>query len=170
MLRRRSRLATLCAVVAATLVPAAVAHAADPGPYVALGDSFTAAPFVPDQVGRPIGCARSDHNYPSLVTAATGVTRFLDASCSSATTRHMTSPQAVPFGINPPQFDALDAGARLVTVGIGGNDVGLVGAAVTCAQLGVPAPGSTACRSHFAKPGGGDVLADQDAATAPKIA
>ena len=161
----------LLAVLAlAALVPAVAARAAagaDPGPYVSLGDSFTAAPFVPNQVGRPAGCGRSDHNYPSLVTAATGARHVRDVSCSSATTRHMTSPQAVAFGTNPPQFDALDTGTRLVTIGIGGNDVGLVGAATTCLRLGLLAPTGSACRSHFAKPGGGDLLADKIAATAP---
>jgi lysophospholipase L1-like esterase len=159
----------MCAVAAALALPAA-ARAADPGPYVALGDSFTSAPFVPLQVGRPLGCARSDHNYPSIVAAATGATPFVDHSCGSATTAHMTAPQGVPLGTNPPQFDGLRADAGLVTVGIGGNDVGLVGAAVRCVELGALAPTGSACRTNYAEPGGGDMLADQIAATAPKIA
>jgi lysophospholipase L1-like esterase len=167
--RRRPQLAALCALVA-MLAPAAAAQAADPGPYVALGDSFTAAPFVLTPVGQPVGCGRSDHNYPSIVTAATGVTRFRDVSCGAATTKHMTAPQPVTLGTNNPQFDALDAGARLVTIGIGGNDVQLVTAALKCLQLGLLAPTGTACRSHFATPAGGDALVDQIAATAPKIA
>ena len=57
-----------------------------------------------------------------------------------------------------------------MTVGIGGNDVGLVGAAIDCLELGLLAPTGTACRSNFAKPGGGDRLVDQIAASAPKIA
>jgi len=169
MAHRRSLLTALL-VLTAALAPAAVARAADPGPYVSLGDSYTAAPLVLNQVGRPFGCARSDHNYPSVVTAATGVTRFRDVSCSSAETKHMTGPQSVTLGTNAPQFDALNAGVKLVTVGIGGNDVGLVGAAVTCIQLGLLAPTGTACRSNFAKPGGGDLLAEQITATAPRIA
>ncbi len=157
-----------CAAVAALALPAAAA--AGPGPYVALGDSFTAGPLVPNQVGRPAGCARSDHNYPSIVRAATTPTYFDDRSCSSATTEHMTGPQSVTLGVNPPQLDGLFPGAGLVTIGIGGNDVGLVGAAVTCIQSGALAPTGTACRTHFAKPGGGDKLTDQIAATGPKIA
>jgi lysophospholipase L1-like esterase len=157
-----------CAVAAACALPAAAR--ADPGRYVALGDSFTAGTLIPNQVGEPAGCARSDHNYPSIVAAATGATQFFDRSCSAATTVHMTSPQAVALGSNPPQFDGLTPSARLVTVGIGGNDVGLVGAALTCVGLGALTPTGTACRSHFAKPGGGDALVDQIAATAPKIA
>lgn len=148
---------------------AAAAAAADPGPYVALGDSYTAAPLVPNQVGTPIGCARSDHNYPSLVARALGVAAFVDVSCSGAVTADMTAPQSVPLGSNAPQFGGLRADARLVTVGIGGNDVGLVEAAVTCAQLGLTAPYGTACRSHF-NAGGSDRLVARIAATAPKIA
>jgi lysophospholipase L1-like esterase len=162
----------LLAVVAtlALCSPASPAVAADPGPYVALGDSYTAAPLVPNQVGMPLGCARSDHNYPSLVARALAVSAFTDVSCSSATTAHMTAPQSVLLGTNAPQFDALRAATRLVTVGIGGNDVGLVGAAVTCAQLGLTAPTGTACRSHFTDADGTDRLSAQIAATAPKIA
>lgn len=168
MARRRPLIALLLAL-AAVLAPAA-ARGAERGPYAALGDSYTAAPFVPNQVGRPLGCARSDHNYPSLVTAATGVRQFRDVSCSSATTAHMTAPQPVALGTNAPQFDALDAVVKLVTVGIGGNDVGLVGAAITCLRLGAAAPTGTACRSNFATAGGGDLLVEEIAATAPKIA
>ncbi len=163
---------SIVALVVALALPAAVAapaSAADPGPYVALGDSYTAAPLVPNQVGMPLGCARSDHNYPSLLARAIGVASLHDVSCSAAVTGDMTSPQSVPLGSNAPQFDALTPQTRLVTVGIGGNDVGLVGAAVTCAQLGATAPTGTACRSHFTS-GGSDRLVARIAATGPKIA
>jgi len=151
---RRPLATAVCALVAGLALPAGAQ--ADPGPYVALGDSFTAGPLVPNQVGEPAGCARSDHNYPSIVAAATGVSVFRDRSCSSATTVHMRSPQAVTLGSNPPQFGGLSGDTALVTIGIGGNDVGLVGAAVDCVQLGLLAPVTgTACRSNFAKPGGG---------------
>ena len=161
----------MIAVVAATLAATApAAPAADRDHYVALGDSFTAAPFVPFTYGTPIGCARSDHNYPSVVKAAIGATAFRDESCSSATTEHMTNPQSVFGGNHIPQFDALSPDATLVTVGIGGNDVGLVGAATDCLQLGLLDPTGTACRANFAKPDGGDRLVDRIAAAAPKIA
>jgi lysophospholipase L1-like esterase len=169
MLRRRRLAASLCAaLVAALALPAG--GLADPGPYVALGDSYTAGPLVLNLAGQPVGCARSDHNYPSLVKAATGITQFLDASCSGATTAHMVAPQPVLLGTHAPQFDALRADVQLVTVGIGGNDVGLVGVATTCVQLGLLAPTGSACRTHYAKPGGGDKVVDEITATAPKIA
>ena len=161
------------AVAAALALIATIAgatQAAETGPYVALGDSYTAAPLVLTPVGTPLGCARSDRNYPSLVAAALAPPVFRDVSCSSATTQHMTEPQSVTGATNPPQFGALSADAALVTIGIGGNDVGLVGAAVECIQLGLLAPTGSACRSNFATPGGGDRLVDQIAASAPKIA
>lgn len=166
----RTLVAAVTAMVVAGATAAGAAQAADPGPYVALGDSYTAAPFVPNQYGTPIGCARSDHNYPSIVRAAIGAGVFRDESCSAATTRHMTEPQSVTGGNHRPQFEALSADASLVTIGIGGNDVGLVGAAVDCVSLGLLNPTGTACRSNFAKPDGGDRLVDQIAASAPKIA
>ena len=163
-------LVAVAATLAATATAAGPGQAADRDLYVALGDSFTAAPLVPVQYGTPIGCGRSDHNYPSVVRAAIRATVFRDESCSSATTKHMTERQSVLGGNHAPQFDALSSDATLVTVGIGGNDVGLVGAAVECIQLGLLAPTGTACRSNFAKPGGGDRLVDQIAAAAPRIA
>jgi lysophospholipase L1-like esterase len=162
------RAAALCALLAALALPTG-AHA-DPGPYVALGDSYTAGPLVPNLVGQPIGCGRSDHNYPSIVAAATGVTQFRDESCSAAKTDDMTAPQRVLLGVHLPQFDALHPDAMLVTIGIGGNDIMLVDAVVRCLQLGLLTPTGRSCRRHFAKPGGGDTIVDRIAATAPKIA
>ena len=56
-----------CVLVAASSTPAA-AHGSGGGrEYVALGDSYTSGPLIPRQVDA--GCARSDHNYPSIVAA-----------------------------------------------------------------------------------------------------
>ena len=92
---------------------------ADGGVYVALGDSYTSGPLIPNQHGDPIDCGRSDHNYPSLVSEAFKVATFVDVSCGSAETKHMTEPQTdLPAGgTNPPQFNGLRADATLVTVG-----------------------------------------------------
>jgi lysophospholipase L1-like esterase len=126
---------------------------------------------VPNQHGDPIDCGRSDHNYPSLVAAAFGFGTFVDVSCGSAETKHMTEPQTgLPLGgTNPPQFNGLRADATVVTVGIGGNDAGLVGVAQECAELGLTAPMGTACRDRWA-PGGNDEIVARIEATKPKIA
>jgi lysophospholipase L1-like esterase len=167
----RSRLLVVLTLVIA-LCGAATARA-DGGVYVALGDSYTSGPLIPNQHGQPIDCGRSDHNYPSLVAAALKVSTFVDVSCGSAETRHMTEPQTgLPLGgTNPPQFNALRPDATLVTVGIGGNDAGLVGVAEKCAELGLtnPQPNGHACRDYWA-PGGNDKVAARIEATKPKIA
>jgi hypothetical protein len=126
------------AAAAALLVIMAAKAGAVTGPYVSLGDSYTAAPLVPNPTGNPIGCGRSTNNYPSDVARALTLSPFTDASCSSATTADMTRSQSVPFGgTNPPQFNALAPGDSLVTLGIGGNDAGLISVAEECASLDI---------------------------------
>lgn len=91
--------------------------------YVALGDSYTAAPFVPrtDASENSNGCLRSDSNYPHLVAAELGFS-LGDVSCSGATSASLIGIQQTPTSTLPAQFDALDKDTDLVTVGIGGND------------------------------------------------
>ena len=107
---RRGGLAAAVALLAAVFAvfAATVAHAAT-GPYVSLGDSYTAAPLVPTPTGNPILCGRSTHNYPSDVSRAIAPAGFTDASCSSATTADMTQSQSLEGGLQtaPPQFNAL---------------------------------------------------------------
>src|SRR5689334_17699766 len=86
--------------------------------YVSLGDSYTSGPLIPAQTGRPGGCLRSNHNYPSLVAAGTGAASFTDVSCQGADTTNMTRPESVPLGTNPPQDNALSSSTTLVTLEI----------------------------------------------------
>ncbi|WP_330179714.1 SGNH/GDSL hydrolase family protein [Nocardia sp. NBC_01503] len=113
--------------------------------YVALGDSWTAAVFTtlpPATTDVPADCVQSSSNYPHQVAKALGIKNFRDASCASATTVDMTGAQELPLGgVNPPQFDKLTATTDLVTVGIGGNDIGFPTLAMHCLQL-VPAAAS----------------------------
>ena len=90
--------------------------------YVAMGDSFTAAPFVPlTDIAR--GCLRSSNNYPHLVAAALHIDDLQDRSCSGAQTADLPGSQRTARGLNvPPQFLALDEETDLVTVGIGANN------------------------------------------------
>ncbi len=140
------------------------------GPYVSLGDSYTSAPLVPVPTGNPIGCGRSTHNYPSDVARALSASPFTDVSCGSATTVDMTQSQSVPFGgTNPPQFNGLAANDQLVTVGIGGNDAGLIGVAEECAELDAFSPTGTACKNHYTSSGPDPNVAAINA-TGPKVA
>jgi hypothetical protein len=147
--------------------------------YVALGDSYTAdvltGPLPPTTQFVPLGCAQSKDDYPHQVARLLHVAAFHDASCGSATIDDMTQSQSVPLnGTAPPQFDALNAGVDLVTVGIGGNDVGFVNEAESCLNL-VPVPVAGApeglggsCAAHFTA-GGVDQIDQAIKSTAPKL-
>ena len=110
--------------------------------YVALGDSFTAAPLVPvTDVAN--GCFRSSANYPALVAQALR-TKLDDRSCGGATTDDFTRSQ---YPGVPPQFSALNAETDLVTLSIGGNDQRVFARLVgRCPALRSQDPGGSPCR------------------------
>ncbi|OBF31524.1 hydrolase [Mycobacterium sp. ACS1612] len=91
--------------------------------YVALGSSMAAGPGIrPSAPGAPFRAGRSARNYPHLVAERLGLD-LVDVTYSGATTANvLTEPQ----NGTPPQADALDGSEDLVTVTIGGNDVGYV--------------------------------------------
>ena len=104
--------------------------------YVALGDSFSAAPFVPLSV-LARGCLRSTNNYPHLVAGALRIPVLRDRSCTGARTQDLPGRQVTHSGRQvPPQLDALDRRTDLVTIGIGANDERLYGRIATrCRRL-----------------------------------
>jgi lysophospholipase L1-like esterase len=176
--RRTGLVLALAAAIAAGALTQAQA-----GPtyreYVALGDSWSADVFTsmpPTTQFAPIDCAQSDTNYPHQVAAVLGVKTFRDATCGSATTVEMTHPQSLPLGgTNPPQFDRLTRNTDLVTLAIGGNDIGLAGDVQACLSLvpttvpGAPALLGGTCKAEFTA-GGVDSIEQAIKATAPKIA
>jgi lysophospholipase L1-like esterase len=137
--------------------------------YVALGDSYASGPFIPNQSLSPIGCARSDHNYAGDLARSLHIPTLVDVTCGGATTDDMTSTQSVPLGSNPPQFDALTANTDLVTVTIGGNDIGFTSILETCALDSLTNPFGDPCERHYTA-GGTDQLAAMIDAAAPKVA
>ena len=154
-----------CTLIAASAVPAA-AHTGGPVNalhYVSLGDSYTSGPLIPQQVDA--NCARSDHNYPSVVAAERRAAAFHDVSCSGATTEHMWTSQ----GTNGPQLNAVERDTDLVTVQIGGNDMGFGTIIATCAALGAQEPAGDPCRRHYTASGSDELTAAIDR-TAPKVA
>jgi lysophospholipase L1-like esterase len=130
------------------------------GSYVALGDSYTAGLGVPEQTGATAGCGQSTGSYPYLVarTLRLGLT---DMSCSSATIADLTAAQPTGQGTNPAQLSALSSGTALVTVSIGGNDIGLIDIVTKCTELDllpalIPGGGSstrTPCEDFYASGG-----------------
>src|SRR4051812_29648311 len=122
------RIAIAAAVLAALSINVAGA-AADS--YVALGDSYAAGPIIPLQI-QPYGCLKSDHNYAHLAAPSLKPLTLRDPSCSGAETDDMTQEQGVSPGPNPPEFNSLEPATKLVTVQIGGNDIGFSGIAEDC--------------------------------------
>jgi GDSL-like Lipase/Acylhydrolase family len=159
---RSLRVTTLVvALLAAFVAFVGVARGAT---YVSLGDSYTAGPLIPLQVP-PYGCLKSDHNFPNLAAPAIGLP-LRDISCSGAETEDMTAPQGVdPDGPNPPQFTALDATTEVVSLTIGGNDIGFSEIAESCVTAN---PFATPCRDKY-NSGGQDIVAERIAETAPKV-
>ena len=101
--------------------------------YVAMGSSFAAGPGIPSYYeDPPTPCARSTGNYAHLLAERLGLS-LTDVSCSGAATAHLTGPR----GAIPPQLDALTPDTRLVTVTIGGNDLGYIGGLTNASCAGL---------------------------------
>src|SRR5215210_2481826 len=132
-------LLALLAALAAALALAGPAAAASR--YVSLGDSYAAGPLTQQQLRFP---------------------EYRDPSCSGAKTNHMTQPQGVSPGPNPPQFDSLTADTAMVTLTIGGNDIGFSSIAQDC-FVTQPSAGSP-CKDKYTA-GGQDQISQRIAET-----
>jgi lysophospholipase L1-like esterase len=153
----------LLAVLISMLVLAPPALAARE--YVSLGDSYTAGPLIPLQI-QPFGCLKSNNNYPHLTARQLGLP-LKDPSCSGAETEDMENPQNVdPDGPNPPQFDSLGKLTRIVTLQIGGNDIGFSSIARDCTST---SPEGTPCQDRYVHDGR-DEISERIQATAPLVA
>jgi len=76
----------------------------------------------PGAAGAPWTAGRSARNYPHLVAQRLELD-LVDVTYQGATTAHVLSDRQLGA---PPQIEALDGSERLVTITIGGNDVGYV--------------------------------------------
>lgn len=142
--------------------PSAAGDVSAPTTMVALGDSFASGPLVPPQYERPWGCLRSSMNYAHQVASALALD-LTDVTCSGADTNDMWDTHGVSpeeefaeygerFGYtghpgNPPQLDALRADTDIVTLQIGGNDIGFGSLATTCGEGAIDGRG---CREAVA--------------------
>ena len=164
-LRRRFRAPAIAATLAlaAVLAPATPVDAG-PKDYVALGDSYAAGPLIP-MMEQPWGCLKSTNNYPKLLAKRLGLT-LKDATCSGAQTDDMWHPQGVSPTPNPAQFDRLSLDTGLVTLQIGGNDIGFGSIAEACATAAFE---QQACRDQFRNADGSDELLRRIDETLPKV-
>ncbi|GAA2797358.1 SGNH/GDSL hydrolase family protein [Kitasatospora paracochleata] len=185
-LKRSSVLVSGALLAAALTAAGSPAQAASPttGKYVALGDSYAAGAGVPHSSAGL--CLRSDHNYGHLVAAALGSNSYTDVTCAAAKVEAMTEPQYDAFiKVNDPQLNAVTPDTSLITLGIGGNDLGTsdlgVGDVIaTCVAGAVVNPFGTPCKDHYADGHwswsqwawvwGEDTLADRIDAAEPQLA
>lgn len=123
--------AAVAAVVqAGVLLALTAAPAAEAGRYVALGDSYSSGTGT-NAYGKSPGCRRSRYAYPALVAKRRPNLKLVFAACAGATSDDVLFDQV-------PQ---LDERTRLVTITIGGNDIGFARVLGSCAAGGAAACG-----------------------------
>ncbi len=91
--------------------------------YVAMGSSFAAGAGIGMlKPGNPERCGRTMNNYATLLAEQLKLTLY-DSTCGGATTEHILG----PWNELPAQIEAVTPDTQLVTVTVGGNDLGYVG-------------------------------------------
>lgn len=152
--------ALLPGLLAAVALLAACEDSPDPKPfpeheplspgdrYVAMGDSYTAAPLTGPYDSLTNGCLQSTRNYPHLLANELDLD-LTDVSCGGAKTESIDrKPQkTVTHEFVDPQIDALTEETRLVTISVGANDEEIFPDLVEeCAtELGVADPEGAPC-------------------------
>ena len=116
-----SAAAALGAATGVAFVGGGAAHAATGG-YVALGDSYSSGVGAGDYTSSSGSCDRSTNAYAQLWANANSPSPFSFEACSGATTSDVLSSQ----------LGALNSGTSLVSITIGGNDVGFSNVMETC--------------------------------------
>ncbi len=127
-LRRLSAViaAVICVATGVMLGPGVTSAAPGPTPavanYVALGDSRALSPtwFSPLN-----GCGATDGAYPVALAGLLHARSTVNRACVNATAANVVDTrQLTTHGYVPPQVDALRPTTDLVTISIGGNDMG----------------------------------------------
>ena len=117
----------LAAVAVGTTLLAGVAVAAPASAqtsvrYVALGDSYSSGVGAGSYSSSSGSCDRSAKSYPQLWASSNVPASFAFVACSGATTSSVISSQ----------LSALSAATTLVSITVGGNDVGFSSVMETC--------------------------------------
>ena len=122
---RRSRMLAIGVTVPALVLAAAItgtgmpAQAASAVHYVALGDSYSSGLGAGGTSG---SCQRSPNAYAPQWAKANSPASFTFAACGGATTKDVINSQ----------LSSLNASTTLVSIAIGGNDVGFANIMETC--------------------------------------
>jgi lysophospholipase L1-like esterase len=116
--------AALAAAALPMLVPAQ-ASAQSAVAYVALGDSYSSGVGAGSYIGSSGSCDQSTNAYPALWDTANQPASYVSEACSGASTATVLSSQ----------LSALSAATTLVSITVGGNDVGFSSVMETCVLL-----------------------------------
>lgn len=166
---RTLTLRALGAVAAAGCVgvltaPGAAAQPDRPLKWVALGDSYAADVAVPpwQSPAETDGCGQSGRDWERQLAGrlneqSADWVELTDVTCGSATSRagilgEQTVLVGPPYNLpgslppRPPQIDAVTPDTDIVTVGIGGNDLGFGPILTKCMELGAE---NERCRPYF---------------------
>jgi lysophospholipase L1-like esterase len=105
-----------------TAMFATTASASSPVNYVALGDSYSSGVGAGSYISSSGSCLRSTNAYSALWASAHSPASYVSVACSGATTQDVLNNQ----------LSALNSGTTLVSITIGGNDVGFSSVMQTC--------------------------------------
>ena len=128
--------------------------------YVALGSSIASGFGIPVQ---STPCGRSSRSYPQLLAEHYDLD-LVDVTCGAAAIPNVL---AQPQGDAPPQIEAVTPDTRLVTISIGGNDIGYNATALLCGEPATCAAPDTLDADLEALPGRLTSMLDAVSATAP---
>ncbi|WP_067822984.1 SGNH/GDSL hydrolase family protein [Nocardia inohanensis] len=121
----------LAAIITAGALAGITPATAEPAnSYVALGDSYAAGVGISNILDT--ACSRSDRNYAHLFAAQRGY-QLTDVTCGGATTK----------SVSETQLSAVTADTTLVTLGVGGNDIGFTDIVRDCVMAGTLGSGSS---------------------------
>ncbi|MEU6077201.1 SGNH/GDSL hydrolase family protein [Micromonospora sp. NPDC047074] len=127
---RKTRLVSLALSLATalgvSLTLAPPAQAAPTDRYVALGDSYASGVGAGSYTSESGSCQRSTNAYSALYAAAVKPASYRSVACSGATTSSVINTQ----------LSALTSTTTLVSVTVGGNDVGFSNILSTCVLQG----------------------------------
>lgn len=117
------RLLPAMGVLALVLALAGNAYAADK--YVALGDSYSAGNGA-NSKNLNSSCNRNTYAYPYLVSQQRPNTALTFVACAGATTSNILNDQV----------NSVTSDTKIVTMTIGGNDIGFTSLIIACTTLG----------------------------------
>ena len=118
---RPTRILAAISVVAAVTLAASPAHASS-AVYAALGDSYASGDGANSYDSASGSCYRSSRSYPALWASGHSPAGFSFTACSGAHTSDVLASQ----------LGGLSSSTTLVTLTIGGNDIGFVAVVGTC--------------------------------------